>query len=256
MQSAIKMADIVTEAGKLMMSACDIENNMSEKTGTANFVTSYDIDIQNFLFGRLSSLYPQAEFIGEESVENHPEPINDGLCFIIDPIDGTTNFIHSYRHSAISVGLCYNGAVIAGVIYNPYLDEIFLAESGKGAYLGKRRIHVSQRHLCDGLVSFGTSPYRRDLADASFDIIKKLYLSSRDIRRSGSAALDLCYIACGRSDLFFEMTLSPWDYSAGSLIVSEAGGIITSLDGKPLVLNRPSSVIAGNKYSYTDFFNL
>ncbi len=256
MQLINKIADILYEAGKIIISAYDINDNTKEKPGTANFVTAYDIAVQNFLYDRLSSLLPEARFIGEESTENHSELLNEGMSFIIDPIDGTTNFIHGYRHSAISIGLCCDGIITTGAIYNPYLGEMFYAKRGEGAFLGKSRIYVSDRHLRDGLVSFGTSPYKRELTDTSFETIKKLFQGSRDIRRSGSAALDLCYIACGRCDLFFEASLSPWDYAAGSLIVEESGGIISSVEQTRLTLDVPSSVIAANPNAYRDFYSI
>lgn len=247
------IAEYVREAGEIMTGAHDISKKIKEKTGTANFVTAYDVAVEDFLYEKLGKAFPEARFIGEESAENHTELLKSGLSFIIDPIDGTTNFIHGYRHSAISVGLCENGQMIAGVIINPYQNELFTAERGKGAYLNQEPISVSERDFTNSLVCFGTSPYRRELCEMSFDLAKKAYLHCRDIRRSGSAALDLAYVACGRCDLFFEVTLSPWDYAAGSIIVEEAGGIITAFDRAPVTLDKPSSVIAANKTAYRDF---
>lgn len=254
MRLIYKITDILHEAGKIVTSAKNITDNMTVKTGTANFATVYDLDVQKFLYARLSLLLPDASFIGEESADNHSELLTEGLSFIIDPIDGTTNFMHGYRHSAISVGLCRDGIMSSGAVYNPYLDEMFYAVRGEGAFLGKNRIYAGDNHLQNSLVSFGTTPYRRENADLTFDLVKKLFLASRDIRRSGSAALDLCYIACGRCGLFFESSLSPWDYAAGSLIVEESGGIISCLEQKPLPLDASSSVVAANRNAYKDFY--
>lgn len=204
MQLINKISDILIEAGKIMLDACDIEDNTTQKDGTANFVTTYDITVQHFLYQRLSVLVPGAHFIGEESGENHVELVNDGISFIIDPIDGTTNFIHGYRHSAVSIALLCNGIITAGLVYNPYLGEMFYAKRGEGAFLNKKNIHVSDRKLYDGLVSFGTTPYKREFTEVSFQMMKTLFSSSRDIRRSGSAALDICYVACARCDLFLK----------------------------------------------------
>lgn len=254
MRLIYKILDILNEAGKIVTSAHNITDNMTVKPGTANFATVYDLEVQNFLYDRLSLLLPEASFIGEESAENHSELLTEGLSFIIDPIDGTTNFMHGYRHSAISVGLCRDGIMSAGAVYNPYLEEMFYAVRGEGAFLRKERIYAGDNPLRDSLVSFGTTPYRRENADHTFDLVKKLFLASHDIRRSGSAALDLCYIACGRCGLFFESSLSPWDYAAGSLIVGESGGMISSLEQKPLPLDASSSVVAANIHAYTDFY--
>lgn len=255
MQFINKLKNILTEAGEILLSADDIYNKITEKSGTANFVTEYDISVQKFLYERLSHLIPGVGFIGEENVENYQVNFNDNACFIIDPIDGTTNFIHGYQHCAISVGLYRDGSIYAGAVYNPYLKELFYAERGKGACLGNNTIHVSNRNLSESLICFGTSPYKRELADETFALIKKLYLKSRDIRRSGCAALDLCYVASGRCDLFFESSLSPWDYAAGSIIIEEAGGVISSLKKTPLHFHSPSSVIAANPSAYRDFYS-
>jgi len=247
----------IKKAGEIILSANYHEdNNLHSKSGTANFVTEYDLKVQDFLYKSLVEVIPDVNFIGEESDTNDINKLKQGFSFIIDPIDGTTNFIHNYRYSSISVALLKDGEIIFGAVYNPYTDELFHAEKNKGSYLNNQLIKTGSRGLHDGLVCFGTSPYYRNLADQTFDLLKRLFLNARDIRRSGSAALDLCYIACGRCDVFFEMILSPWDYAAGSLIISEAGGIITSMSGEPVTLDVSSSVIAANKSAYDDFMNL
>lgn len=250
------IVNAVREAGLIMTGAHDIAQKITVKEGAANYVTAYDVAVEEFLYDKLGKLFPTARFIGEESSENHTELLASGLSFIIDPIDGTTNFIHGFRHSAISVGLCSNGEIVAGVIYDPYQDEMFYAEKGEGAYLNGERIHVSDRDISNALVSFGTSPYHRELADETFEHVKKLYLISHDIRRCGAASLDLAYVACGRCDLFYEITLSPWDYAAGLVIVKEAGGIVTSFEKTEVTLDRNSSVVAGNPITYRQYFEL
>lgn len=254
MKASHLIAPVVIEAGKIMTGAHDISSRIKEKAGTANFVTAYDVAVEDFLYDRLAKLFPEAKFIGEEDGANHAGYTANGLSFIIDPIDGTTNFIHGYLHSAVSVGLCEKGRIIAGVVLDPYQNELFAADFGEGATLNGEKIAVSERRLRDALVCFGTSPYRRELAEASFNEAKRLYLGCRDIRRSGSAALDLAYVACGRCDLFFELTLSPWDYAAGSLLVTEAGGRISAMDGKELPFDKPSSVLAANQQAGADYF--
>ena len=151
--------------------------------------------------------------------------------------------------SCISVAHVVNADVDFAIIYNPYLDELFWAVRGEGAYCNTKRIHVSEQPLNNGIVLFGTSPYDVDLAKKSFDMAYSYFAKALDIRRSGSAALDLCAIAAGRAELYFEMILSPWDYAAGMLLVEEAGGIVTTMDGEKPALNRRSSILARNKYN-------
>ena len=131
-------------------------------------------------------------------------------------------------------------------IYNPYLDELDTAEKGGGAYLNGQPIHVSEKPLSESIILFGTSPYYPELAKKSFELLINLFNRALDVRRFGSAAYDLCMVAAGRAELFFEMQLSPWDYAAGSLIVKEAGGSICGFGGKPLDPFKPGMVIGGN----------
>ncbi len=244
--------ELMREASKIILSAHDIASSIDSKSGEANFVTAYDVAVQNFLYKEIDKRLPDAVIIGEESDDNHMEALTTKVCFIIDPIDGTTNFIHNYRTSAISVGITDGGKVVYGAIYNPYQNLLYFAERGKGAYLQSggtaTRIRVSDRSLHDALACFGTSPYyREELGDITFERAKWLFMNTRDIRRSGSAALDLTTVACGAVDIFFEYRLSPWDFAAGSLIIEEAGGVITQFDGSPITLDKPCSILAGNK---------
>lgn len=240
-----KIEAVVREAGKLLTGAVHIEETVEEKSGRANFVTAYDKRVQEFLFANLAKLLPEAVFIGEEE-EKHPE-IPSGYAFIIDPIDGTTNFMKGYCMSCISVGLLEGGEPLLGMVYNPYLDELFYARRGKGAYCNGRPIHVSGHDLKEGLVLFGTAPYQEELAEKSFSLAYQLFQRSLDVRRSGSAAIDLCNIACGRAEFYFELLLSPWDYAAGALIVAEAGGKALTLEGGALSFDKKSGVAAGNE---------
>ena len=244
--------ELMREASKIMLSAHDIDNSIDSKSGDANFVTAYDVAVQNFLYKAIGERLPDAVIIGEESDDNPMEALAAKVCFIIDPIDGTTNFIHNYRTSAISVGITDGGKVVYGAIYNPYQNLLYFAERGKGAFVetsaGRLPLHVSERGLHDALACFGTSPYyREELGDITFERAKWLFMNTRDIRRSGSAALDLCTVASGAIDIFFEYRLSPWDFAAGSLIIEEAGGVITQFDGMPVTLDKPCSILAGNK---------
>lgn len=245
---------VVKKCGDIILFADDAERTVTSKEGRANFVTKYDVAVQTYLQEELLKILPEAVFIGEEG--DHTEALGQGYAFIVDPIDGTTNFIKNYRRSCVSVGLALHGQMELAVIYNPYSSEMFYARKGRGAFLNGQPIHVSPHGLSDGLVCFGTSPYYPELIDETFELVKTLHRASLDVRRSGSAALDLCDIASGRCELFFECRLSPWDYAAGSLLVEEAGGCISSMNGQPVTLGVGCSVLAGSKPAYAGYFKL
>lgn len=218
------------------------------KEGHANFVTNYDKLVQQEISQRLKQVVPEAVFVGEE--DDIHASIEKGFAFIVDPIDGTTNFMKDYHMSCISVGMTYDGQAVAGIVYNPYLEEFFYAEKGKGAYLNGKPIHVSKAPMEQAVIAFGTAPYYEELAKKSFEKAYEAFQLGLDIRRSGSAALDLCAVAAGRIDLYFELLLSPWDYAAGGLIVEEAGGVVTTAEGGPITLDRKCSVVATNGKTY------
>ena len=239
-----QICGLVHECGQFIKDADRSQLHIDSKGGRANFVTEYDKKVQEQLRTGLLKLMPDAHFIGEEGTTQAFS--SSGKFFIVDPIDGTTNFIKGYRASCISVGLVVNGLAEFGVIYNPYSDEMFSARRGYGAFCNGNRLHVSSDPLENALVIFGTSPYREDLTDQTFRMACAYFKKAIDIRRSGSAALDLCMIAAGRAEIFFELSLSPWDYAAGALIVKEAGGLVSDIEGKELAYDRPCSVIARN----------
>ena len=233
------------ECGQVMLQADRNNFGIKDKAGKANFVTAYDCKIQEMLQIKLAQILPEAEFLGEE--EDCRINRKADYIFVVDPIDGTTNFIKDYHMSCVSIGLIRNGKRYLGVVYNPYLDETFSAISGEGAYMNGNAIHVSSDDLENGVVLFGSSPYNTELAKASFELAYEYFQKCLDIRRSGSAALDLCSIASGRAELYFELILSPWDFAAGALIVEEAGGIVTTVEGDTLSCLEKSSVLARNK---------
>ena len=221
--------------------------HVDAKSGRADLVTQYDRQVQERLRVGLLKIMPDAHFVGEEDSTQPFAPA--GKFFIVDPIDGTTNFVKDYRFSSISVALVIDNAAEFGVIYNPYADEMFYAQRGQGAFCNGKRLHVSGEPLENGIVVFGTAPYHEELNEKTFQLAYAYFKKALDIRRSGSAALDLCTIAAGRAELFFELFLSPWDYAAGALIVTEAGGIVSDCDGRPLVYDHPCSVLARNQPS-------
>lgn len=245
---------IIKKAAEIINSAKTYEIKYEEK-GLANYVTQIDIQVQKILSYEFKKLIPKSNIIGEESSDN--EYILDKPTWIIDPIDGTTNFMYGYNHSAISVALCINGKLKYGFVYNPSAKEMFTAEKGRGAYLNGEKIEVSDnKTLNTSLIGFGTSPYEKDKGLITLDILKEVFLQSRDIRRSGSAALDICYTACGRTDGFFEMTLQPWDFSAASLILKEAGGKITDWNGNKVDILKKQSILASNGLIHSQLLKL
>ncbi len=224
---------------------------VDDKAGHANFVTNYDKMIQDELKKFLLKTCPDALFIGEENDENTvgeagERTFENSLAFIVDPIDGTTNFMKDYRQSCISVGVTLNGEPVAGVVYQPYSGEMFCAEKGKGAFVNGSRIHVSNCDMDHALVVFGTAPYYEELRRKSFAKAEEFCGRCVDVRRSGSAAIDLCNVAIGRADLYFEYKICPWDIAAGSVIVTEAGGKISQVDGSPINLVDKGSILATN----------
>ncbi len=246
---------IVRTCGQMMLQANRAHVGAQVKGGLHNnLVTRYDREIQQQLRQGLLALVPEAHFVGEE--EDMHESVARGPAFIVDPIDGTTNFIKDYKNSVISVAMTTDGVQQLGVVYHPYLDELFCAQRGKGALCNGRRIHVTDLPLEDGLTMFGVSPYRPDLTDQSFALLRKCYDRSLDIRRSGSAAWDLCCVAAGRAALYFELDVQPWDHAAGSLLVQEAGGIVHTVDGGAVSLTGRCSIVASGSAVDTSFLHI
>ena len=245
------VTDIIREAGVIIKNAHNVDSadDIEVKPGTANFVTVFDVKVQDFLISRLTALFPGAHFLSEEK-ENRASDTESGLCFVIDPIDGTTNFIHDMRASSISVGMLHDGIPVFGAVYDPYTGSLYSARRGHGAFLGDSPIRCSERSLSAGLVMIGTSPYYRDTwGHATFQLAEELFQHCADVRRGGSAALDICSVACGRAEAFYEFRLSPWDYCAGALILSEAGGFAGTMAGSPLGYGDGSSVLCTNAAS-------
>ena len=231
-----KIISIVREAGDIVLSATDIAGKTTEKGGAADLVTKYDVAVENFLREKLIALLPEALFYGEES-EKCGDPAK-GWVFIVDPIDGTTNFVRGLNQSAISVGLYRDGAAEYGVVYDPFKNEMFSAQRGKGAFLNGEPIRVSDRPLNKGIFGMGTAIYNREFEEQTISVTAQLFKRSCDFRRMGAAALDLCYVAAGRYDVFFEFSLAPWDFAAGRLVITEAGGRISTMEGEALPIAR------------------
>jgi myo-inositol-1(or 4)-monophosphatase len=250
-RTAVERAE--REAAELVLQAHGI---LAEaKSGKRDVVTEYDRRVQAFLMRALHEAVPDAGFFCEElEAQDRPDA---GRLFIIDPIDGTMNFVHGFHHSCISVAYAEEGTVRVGVIYNPYVDEMFSAIRGKGAFLNGRPISVTDAGLGESVVCFGTAPYNPELADRTFSLVRMAYDAGLDVRREGSAALDLCTVAAGRAGLYFELRLSLWDYAAGKLIVEEAGGCCCTVEGEELPRDgRRTGILAGSSAAVKDFLRL
>ena len=237
-----EIINVVKEAGDVMLGAK--RPRVMEKSGHANFCTETDEKIQAFLVEKIKCVLPKAEFLGEEDGQDvFLSKMEKGYCFVIDPIDGTSNFIYEYRPSVISVGLLKDGKPYIGVVYNPYDDMMFSAEAGKGAFMNGERIMSGDAPLSDSLALFGTAPYYEELRDKSFEMAKNLLPLCVDLRRSGTAAWDMCCVALGRCGLYFELRLQLWDYAAAALIAQEAGCMVTDIEGNALSYKGASSAL-------------
>ena len=225
------------------------------KTGHRDVVTEYDRRVQELMMARLSAAVPGAVFFCEENEQQGD--LKAEHVFVIDPIDGTMNFVRGFHHSAISVAYMRSGVIRAASVYNPYAEECFSALAGEGAWCNGRSIHAGALPLSESVVCCGTAPYSPQLADSTFALMKKAFLASLDIRREGSAALDMCSAAAGRAGVYFEPTVSLWDIAAGLLLMQEAGGVCCRLDGSPVPLDgSKTSILAGGKQAVAEFLKL
>jgi len=233
-----KLINIVLECREFFLQGYHADKNVQYK-GTVDLVTEYDVAIEKTLALSLKEAFPDFEIIGEESTKEITHPKK---AIYIDPIDGTTNFIHSLPFCAISVGMWENGIAVAGVVYNPVLDECFSAERGKGAFLNTEKIRVSkQQDFQQSLIATGF-PYTKVKKGEDYEWVLRTMANllpvTRDIRRTGSASIDLCYVACGRFEAYYECNLKPWDVAAGVLIIEEAHGKVSNEKGEEYVLGE------------------
>ena len=248
--------NIVYECGKIIVDADSDSLDIELKDGNNNVVTNYDKLVQNTLKEKLTALIPESVFFGEENNEYVDDISTLENVFIVDPIDGTTNFSRGFKTSSISVALVKNNRPVIGVCYNPYTDEMYSAITGDGAYSNDKKIHVSNKCLKNGILLSGCSPYYDDLRKKSIEIHSKFCSVASDYRRFGSAVLEICSIASGKAEVYFELKLMPWDYAAASLILEEAGGKISTINGDVLQYNNPTSVLASNGVEdYLEYIN-
>jgi len=243
MNDVLRFAEtLAREAGTILKDGFGAPHQVTYK-GAINIVTEADLKAETHLRTRIRAAFPDHDLLGEESPE-----VSTGAAsrWIIDPLDGTTNYAHGYPVFCVSVALEVEGRIALGVVYNPMLDELFSARRGGGAFLNGKPLSVSRTGtLTESLLATGFPYDIRDSRDNNMDHFANMALRARAIRRAGSAALDLAYVAAGRFDGFWELKLAPWDTAAGWLLVEEAGGRVTNLYGAPYHLRAPH-VLASN----------
>ena len=228
----------------------EVENLQVSKKGIGDFVTSADLNSENTIIKVLQKAYPEIKIISEET--NPDIKFNKyEKKWIIDPLDGTLNFLHGLPHFAISIALMIKEEIISGIIYDPIKDELFWAEKGVGAFLNDKRIRVSGRNqLKDALVSTGIPWKGMESSHKNYlKILESIMKNSSGIRRYGAAALDLAYVAAGRYDAFWEFNLKTWDIAAGSLLVKEAGGYVGNIN------KNENYLYTGNIYACNNCLN-
>ncbi|KQS79787.1 MULTISPECIES: inositol monophosphatase family protein [Methylobacterium] len=245
------MVDAVRKAARgLRRDYGEVENLQVSRKGPGDFVSAADRKAEEVLRDALMKARPGYSLVLEEN--GIIEGTDKSHTWHIDPLDGTSNFLHGVPHFAVSVGLEREGQIVAGVIFDPIKDELFVAERGKGAYLNNRRLRVSGRQdMADALVGYGTPYLGRGSHPRLLRELGAVMAVAGGTRRMGSAALDMAYVACGRLDAYWERDLQTYDFAAGVILVREAGGFVTSADGaaEPLA---PRSVACGNEGLHRD----
>ena len=230
--------DVAREAGAVLRERLGRERDVQFK-GTIDLVTDADRAAEALIAGRLSEVFPDHRLLGEEGARGSaaaegPEGEVSPYGWVIDPLDGTTNYAHGYPHFAVSIALERSGTILLGVVYDPMRDELFVAERGQGASVNGIPLRVTGTdELIRALLATGF-PYDQDARPEAAAIWNTFLYLTQGVRRDGSAALNLCYVAAGRLDGFYERPLQPWDMGAGALMVEEAGGRVSAFDGGAL----------------------
>ncbi len=248
------LKNIAKEAGEIIKEGYHKTKEVRHK-GVVDLVTEYDISVEKFVMKKLKNDFKEYVLVGEES---HEGAYDFNKAIYIDPIDGTTNFVHGFPHIAISIGVWEDKEPVMAVVYNPILDELFWAVRGKGAYRNDKKLSVStQNSLQQSLIGTGF-PYAKVNQGIEYywviNSLSNLLPHIRDIRRLGAAAVDLCYLAEGCIDAFYEIDLKPWDVAAGILILLEAGGKVSNVHNKPYGLND-KSIVCSNGLVHEQLLN-
>ena len=247
-----KLIQIIKEAGEILKDGYYSKKDVTFKA-KKDLVTKYDVAVENFLKERFGREFPKFNVIAEES-DNTDKIFSDSI--IVDPIDGTTNFVNKLPHTAISVGVYKDKKPFIGIVYNPILDELYTAVVGEGAYCNGEKIEVSTESVFQKALLSTGFPYTSGTCEDDLnDVMKKMKIilpKCQDIRRLGSAALDLCYVARGIYEGYYEMNLKAWDVSAGLIILQEAGGKVSNIDGNDYVLFENKYIVASNNHIHND----
>lgn len=233
------------QAGEILQQGFGTHFSVASKEGRHNLVTEYDHRSEKHILQFISSKVKDSEFLAEESGLTGKK--TSGLLWIVDPLDGTVNFAHQIPFFSVSIGLEKEGEIFLGVVYQPIFKELFVAEKGKGAFLNGKRLSVTKTSDLHHAIMATGFPYNlHQNPDASIEPFITMLRTGSPLRRLGSAALDLSYVAAGRFDLFFESSLAPWDVAAGKLLVEEAGGRLSQWDNHPFELKSDQSILASN----------
>jgi myo-inositol-1(or 4)-monophosphatase len=250
-KTAIKAAK---EAGKIILHYYSKNINAKSKGNTYDLVTEADLAAENKIISIIKNRFPNHSLLAEESGE---ETHKSDYCWIIDPLDGTNNFYHKFPMFCVSIALYKKGKPLIGVVFDPLKNELFYAEKSKGAFLNNKKIVVSTvNSLSESLLALGFYYERGSVMRKTLGQMKKFFYENvHGLRRTGSAALDLCYTACGRFEGYWELKLNPWDYAAGSLILTESGGRITDVQGKRYNLMM-KNVAASNGKIHKDMIRI
>jgi len=247
MQKIEILKSIAKEAGEIVKEGYNSRKEITHK-GVVDLVTQYDVATEKFILKELSKSFDDYKLIGEES---HEGSYHYDKAIYIDPIDGTTNFVHGFPHLAISIGVWEEGVPMMSVVYNPILDEMFWSVAGRGAYLGDKRLSVSTQELLQQSLIGTGFPYAKVDRGVEYhwviDSLTNLLPYIRDIRRLGAAALDICYLAEGRTDGFYEIDLKPWDVAAAILILLEAGGKLSNTKGGKFDFDDKGIILSNSK---------
>ncbi|XP_011302308.1 inositol monophosphatase 1 [Fopius arisanus] len=242
---------LTVESAKIIREAIEGGKNIETKAGDWDLVTQYDKRVEEVLITGLAEEFPNHKFIGEETVSsaNYLPALTDAPTWIIDPIDGTTNFVHAFPHTCISIALTVKSQLEIGIVYNPVLEQMFTARRGRGAYLNGKSIKSSSiSELKSSLIcieaSYATIEEIRDIVLGRLEAFVSV---AHGIRTMGSAALTLCYVAMGAAEVYHSDNLMPWDVAAGALIIREAGGDIIDTSGGDFDLMKPRVLAIGNR---------
>lgn len=239
------LVNIVQAASDLITSGGSRE--IARSRSSSDYTTFTDLKVEAFIKEQLVKLSPKSLIVAEESFESSGTGQWNHSAFVLDPVDGTINFRHTYNASAISLAYFEQGDCRYSVILDPFRKELFTAVRGEGAFLNGSAISVSSvSDLEEALIGFGTTPYDKPRGLRMLSIAARVYSKCQDIRRQGAAALDLAYVACGRLDGFFEMDLKPWDFYGGKLLIEEAGGTVSDWNGSGIKGLDKQSILATN----------